>query len=159
LPIEFSNAHSGRGVLNMRMRTSWIPGLCAVVVAGWLGGAGVASAGPGLTAGTQSFERFCSTWMGKLAERERHNLKTATPKKNGSGFLVEYTGYAKRPMRCEARETGVPSNPFIGKLVYHELRYQRAGATPERAHTADANVLEQVEVMEIFRFDGTKWVY
>ncbi len=143
----------------MRTRTNWITGLCAVLVAGWLGGASPAAAGPGLTAGSQSFERFCTTWMGKLAERERHNLKTATAQRNGSAFAVEYTGYARDHMRCEARETGVPSNPFIGKLVYQEMRYRRAGATPERAQTADASVLERVEVMEIFRFDGTRWVY
>ena len=143
----------------MRTRKGWSAGLCAALVAGWLAGAGVASAGPGLTAGSQSFDRFCSTWMGKLAERERHNQKTAAAQRNGSGYLVEYVGYARRPVRCEARETGVPSNPFIGKLVYHEMRYRRAGATPERAQTADASVLEQVEVMEIFRFDGTRWVY
>ncbi len=143
----------------MRTRTGAISGLCAALLAGWLGGPGVAQAGPGLTAGSQSFERFCSTWMGKLAERERQNLAKAQPQRNGSGFLVEYTGYAAKPVRCEARETGVPSNPFIGKLVYHELRYRRAGATPERAHGGDASVLEQVEVMEIFRFDGSRWVY
>lgn len=143
----------------MRMRSGWKAGLCGVVAAGLLGVATDASAGPGLTAGSQSFERFCSTWMGKLAERERNNLQHATPRRNGSAFLVEYTGYAKQPTRCEARETGVPSNPFIGKLTYHELRYQRSGATPERAQAGDASVLEQVEVMEIFRFDGKRWVY
>jgi len=117
-----------------------------------------AHAGPGLT-GPSSFERFCSTWMGKLAERERFNLKNAAARKNGEGVVVEYVGYAKSPMRCEAKESGVPSNPFVGKLVYQELRYERAGASKDRALTSQPRVLSTTEVMEIFRFDGSRWVY
>jgi len=158
VPIEFSNAHSGRGVLNMRKLGGWKMGLLGGLAAGLLGVATDAAAGPALTAGN-SFERFCSTWMGKLEERERNNLRSAAARKEGSAFALEYIGYAKAPTRCESRSTGVPSNPFIGKLVYHELRYKRSGATPERAQSGDAKVLEAVEVMEIFRFDGKRWVY
>jgi hypothetical protein len=118
----------------------------------------VAQAGSGLTALPQ-FEHFCSSWMGKLAERERQNLQTAAPRRDGANVVVQYVGYGKTPTRCEARTSGVPSNPFVGKLVYSELRYQRAGATRERALASEPRVLEQTEVMEIFRFDGSRWVY
>jgi hypothetical protein len=97
--------------------------------------------------------------MGKLAERERFNLKNAPARKHGDNVVVEYVGYGKTPTRCEAKASGVPSNPFVGKLVYQEMRYERSGASKDRALTSQPRVLSTTEVMEIFRFDGRRWVY
>lgn len=117
-----------------------------------------ARAGPGLT-GPSSFERFCATWMGKLAERERFNLANADARQSGDRVLVEYVGYDKAHRSCETKASGVPSNPFVGKLVYHEFRYERTGASKDRALSSHPRVLSTTEVMEIFRFDGSRWVY
>jgi hypothetical protein len=152
-------SHTGHEVLDMRVLNRF-EGLAAALCAGMLLGfaAPAAHAGPGLT-GPSSFERFCSTWMGKLAERERFNLRNATARKSGDRVVVEYVGYGKSPTRCEAKPSGVPSNPFVGKLVYQELRYERSGASKDGALTGQPRVLSSTEVMEIFRFDGSRWVY
>jgi hypothetical protein len=153
-------SHTGHEVQDMRV-LGRLKGLAATAIcAGVLVSlaAPAAQAGPGLT-GPSSFERFCSTWMGKLAERERFNLKNAAARRDGNRFVVEYVGYARTPARCEAKPSGVASNPFVGKLVYQELRYERAGSSKDHALSSEPRVLSSTEVMEIFRFDGSRWVY
>lgn len=109
--------------------------------------------------GASSFNKFCKVWMGKLAARERNNLKGAPARKNGGNFVVEYTSYAQKHRRCEAKATGVASNPYIGKLVYTERAVRREGSTKSQARSGSIRVMSEVEVMEIFRYDGKKWVY
>lgn len=110
-------------------------------------------------ASAKNFNGFCQSWMGKLAERERNNLSQVKFREHGDGVLAEYTGYSDKPVRCETTATGVKANPFVGKLVYYELLYRRAGRTPKEARTSQPQVLRRVEVLELFRFDGTRWVY
>ena len=104
----------------------------------------------------KSFRAFCSVWMGKLDARQRHNLKKAQPRRNGDGFFVEYVGYSPDLVRCETKAGRTSS---IGKLVYHELRIRRAGRTADVARKSKPRVLERIEVMEIFRYDGSRWLY
>lgn len=105
------------------------------------------------------FERFCATWMQKLAEREAHNRSKAGAKGPDGGVVLDYTGYDRTPLRCEAKATGVPSNPYVGKLVYKELRYRITGPSLKRALTSKPQLLGATQVMEIFRYDGSNWVY
>jgi hypothetical protein len=104
------------------------------------------------------FNRFCSEWMGKLAQRERDNLKSAQARPGSGGVVLEYTGYASQPIRCVAR---IPQQgkPGVGILVYLELRYRRAGSDVMQARSSEAAVLSQVEVTELFCFDGKRWIY
>lgn len=111
------------------------------------------------SAASELFEDFCNTWMGKLRKRESRNQAEAEPSRNGDGYHVEYTGYSEKPARCETKATGVKSNPFVGKLVYYERRYRKQGGTAAKAKAGRARVVSQTEIMEIFRFDGSNWVY
>src|SRR5262245_34773772 len=43
------------------------------------------------------FASFCSEWMGKLAQRERDNLKSAQARQGAGGVVLEYTGYGSEP--------------------------------------------------------------
>jgi hypothetical protein len=52
-----------------------------------------------------------------------------------------------------------PGAPGVGTLVYNELHYRKAGDSVENAKKASPEVVERVEVMEIFRFDGSAWKY
>lgn len=113
-----------------------------------------AQAGP-----EDTFSKFCSSWMAKLKAREQQNLKQASPKKDGGLFVVEYTGYSGQPLRCEAKHSARTNRPPIGKLSYHELRYRGSGKTPAAALASTPSIVLQTEVLEIFRFDGLRWVY
>jgi hypothetical protein len=114
----------------------------------------------GLAAGSVragSFDSFCAEWMGKLAVREQQNLQKMQFTPQGGRVVGSYKGYDKVPIRCQSRaKAGAPG---VGTLVYNEVHYQKAGPTVEGAKTSQPMVVEKVEVMEIFRFDGQKWKY
>ena len=107
----------------------------------------------------RSFSRFCDSWMQKLSARNERNASKITYHRNGSGVVGEYTGYSSEPLHCSVQPTGVTTNPFVGRLVYYEMRYQKAGKTRQTAGASRPRALEQIEVLEIFRYDGTRWVY
>ena len=113
------------------------------------------AAAPGARA--ESFDSFCAEWMSKLAVREKQNLSKVQYAPSSSGVEGRYTGYERVPVRCQTRAK--PGKPGVGTLVYHELHYKKSGPTVEHAKSSDPQVIEKVEVMEIFRFDGQKWKY
>ena len=106
----------------------------------------------------KSFPAFCDSWMAKLDARQKHNVAQAHAKRTGNEFVVEYTGYSNAPERCEVKPARKKGST-IGKIVYHELRYRKTGPTAGKAAKGRANVIERVEVLEIFRHDGARWVY
>jgi len=105
------------------------------------------------------FQQFCSSWMGKLREREQANLANAKIKHNAERVTLEYTGYSDKPLKCEQKTTGVAENPFIGKLIYFEIRYQKSASDQVALRKSKPTVIEQTKVLEIFRFDGRRWIY
>jgi hypothetical protein len=105
------------------------------------------------------FERFCASWMQSLAERESKNLRTAQVQQRGDRFVLEYTGYDSKPTRCETRATGRPENPLVGRLVYHELLYRKTSAELASVFDSVAEVIWSTEVLELFRYNGSRWLY
>jgi hypothetical protein len=125
-------------------------GLVALMAAGVIGFA----AAP---VRAESFDSFCAEWMGKLALREQQNLQKMQYTPQGGRVVGSYKGYDKIPIRCQSRaKAGAPG---VGTLVYNEVHYEKVGPTVEGAKTSQPMVVEKVEVMEIFRFDGQKWKY
>lgn len=122
-----------------------------------LGVVGVIALAMPAVAAAESFDSFCAQWMGKLAAREQQNLQKIQYVPNGGQVVGAYTGYEKVPIRCQTRAK--PGAPGVGTLVYNEVRYQKAGPTVEGAKSSSPQVVEKVEIMEIFRFDGAKWKY
>jgi hypothetical protein len=105
----------------------------------------------------QSFDSFCAEWMQKLAAREQQNAMKAKYTPQGGRVVGTYTGYEKTPLRCQSRAK--PGAPGVGTLVYHELHLRKQGDSVESAKKSSPEVVEKVEVMEIFRFDGSAWKY
>ncbi len=87
----------------------------------------------------RSFSRFCDSWMQKLSARNERNASKITYHKNGSGVVGEYTGYSREPLHCSVQPTGVTTNPFVGKLVYYEMRYQKADSGPRSCGSSPPN--------------------
>jgi hypothetical protein len=114
----------------------------------------VADASPG-----HDFEGFCSRWMEKLRLREAKNLRTARIVKNGTGYVGEFKGYGRRALRCRARATGSPSTPWVGQLVYEEIVYRKRGKSLDAARSSKPEIAARTHVLEIFKFDGSRWVY
>jgi hypothetical protein len=105
----------------------------------------------------ETFDSFCNAWMGKLALREQQNQQKMQFTPENGRVVGAYKGYDKVPVRCQTRAKA--GTPGVGTLVYHELHYKKVGPTVEGAKTSAPQVVEKVEVMEIFRYDGKKWKY
>ncbi len=103
------------------------------------------------------FETFASGWMEKLRERQRFNLSKAKWRPSGAGVEAVYIGYDTANFRILPL-SNVETNP-IGKLVYLELTMRLVGATEEAARALQPEIVDRVEVTELFRYDGEKWVY
>jgi hypothetical protein len=117
------------------------------------------SLAPAARANDGAFDRFCADWMAKLAQREHQNLIKVRWEKQGGALVGSYTGYARKPIQCKPTGVVTPGRPAVGKLVYQEIVYQKRGATPAAAKSAEPAVLRTTEVMEVFRYDGRKWMY
>ncbi|MFI5316344.1 MAG: hypothetical protein ACHQ6T_11635 [Myxococcota bacterium] len=116
----------------------------------------IALAAPAAKA-AQSFDSFCAEWMSKLAQREQQNAEKVQYSPMNGHVEGTYTGYDKAPTRCQSRAK--PGAPGVGTLVYNELHFKKAGDSIETAKKSSPQVVEKVEVMEIFRFDGSAWKY
>jgi hypothetical protein len=119
-------------------------------------GAFALTAAPAVNA-AQTFDSFCAEWMQKLAVREQQNASKAQYSPENGRVVGTYTGYDKTPTRCQSRAK--PGAPGVGTLVYNELHLRKAGDSVENAKKSSPEVVEKVEVMEIFRFDGSAWKY
>ena len=117
------------------------------------------SPGPAQADEDPTFDLFCAQWMAKLAQRERQNLAKVRWEKHGPSLVGQYTGYARKPIQCRPTSTVTPGRPAVGKLVYHEMLYQKTGTTPTAAQDSSPAVLQTTEVMEVFRYDGRNWMY
>ncbi len=131
----------------------------AIVLATGLALALGAPAAPARAAEDGGFGSFCQTWMGKLQKRERDNIARMKIRRAAEGVVGEYTGYARKPTRCKPTSKVVPGKPAVGTLVYHEIRYAKRGADQKAARAATPRAVNTVEVMEIFRYDGKRWIY
>jgi len=106
-----------------------------------------------------TFDRFCADWMAKLARREHQNLAKVRWEKQAGALVGRYTGYERVPIQCSPTSRVTPGKPAVGKLVYREIVYQKRGQNPAAAREAEPLVLQTTEVMEVFRYDGRKWMY
>ena len=101
------------------------------------------------------FDSFCLEWMGKLAARQEHNIAHIKWDTKPDGVKGEYVGYTTEHTCTLKNETQVP----IGKIIYREIVFQKAGGSIPEAEKSEAQAIETTEVTEIFRYAGGKWVY
>lgn len=132
------------------------PALCLALT---LIGAPLLAASPAAAGSSPDFADFCAAWMAKLRAREADNARTARIVQVASEWVGEFTGYGRKPLHCTARPTGSPSAPFVGHLVYEEIVYRKKGASPKDARGSEPEPAVRTRVMEIFKFDGVKWVW
>ncbi len=105
----------------------------------------------------RKFEAFAMSWMGKLRERQRFNQSKVKWRPSGSGVEAIFIGYDTENYRVLPL-SNVETHP-IGKLVYLELKLRWAGGSAEEAQAQAPQIVERVEVTELFRYDGNKWIY
>ena len=144
-----------RGVVAAAVVAGLLP-IAMVTEGGGLGG-GVAVAAESPDAVQAKFEAFAAEWMEKLRERERFNAKNVKWRPAGEGVEGLYVGYDTANYRLLPL-SNVETMP-IGKIVYLELKLRLAGGSEDDARAGRPQIVERVEVTELFRYHGGKWVY
>lgn len=104
----------------------------------------------------RKFGSFCVDWMEKLAIRERDNRTTVRWEAGPTGVSGEYVGYSA-DHSCELKRT--TEGVLIGKVNYREFVYQQQGASVQEAHNSALRIVDTTQVLELFRYDGSRWVY
>ncbi len=105
----------------------------------------------------KKFEVFAAGWMEKLRERQRFNASKVKWRSVESGVEAIYIGYDTENFRILPL-SNVETHP-IGKLVYLELKLRLVGDSEEAARAGQPQIVERVEVTELFRYAKGKWVY
>lgn len=118
---------------------------------------GVARAAEDPEAVRKKFEVFVSDWMEKLRERERFNVTKIKWRPVGGGVEGVYIGYDTANYRI-LPISNAETMP-IGKIVYLELKLRLSGESEDAARSQQPEIVERVEVTELFRYDSGKWVY
>jgi hypothetical protein len=105
------------------------------------------------------FDEFCAEWMQRLRTRQRRNDKATVLSRHGNVYSGQFVGYSHKPVKCQARATGSAASPYVGQIVYHEIRFERTGRTLKSARRSKPTALLHTEVLEIFRHNGSKWIW
>ncbi len=129
-------------------------GACASAVAtetgaGPDGAYNVASEAP-----IDSFQVFCNRWMEKLRDREVNNLAHIQWQEGTEGVQGTYVGYSA-DYTCTVSADGPP----VGKVGYHEIRYQKRGGTIAEAEQSSPLPVETCYTRELFGYIEGKWQY
>ncbi len=108
--------------------------------------AAIAPSDPATAKMEESFRSFSGGWMQKLERAQAQNHAKAP-----SG---RYKGY-EPDFKIQLKPTGHAAAPYVGILRYRELTYDCS----KRVAGGACAVASSSGVMEIFRFQGGRWVY
>jgi len=106
-----------------------------------------------------SFEKFSKVWMARLEQVNRDNNLAVKPETVAPGRVVgRYLRYGPDCTR-EVRATGSKTTPFVGILRYSQRTMEKEGETIPKMKDNPASASGEIQVMEIFRYTGGRWVY
>jgi hypothetical protein len=109
----------------------------------------------------QKLEAFEKAWIKKLNEQGKYGQASMRVEKGaGGGTLVaaRYDIIRERAGRY-IQKTNQPKTPYIGVIRYEIWTCSAFGKTPEEAKAGKFECELQSHIREIFRFNGTEWVY
>ena len=95
--------------------------------------------------------------MGKLRERERHNIAHIEWKPGDRGVVGEYVGYDTTNITIP--DISNADTTPIGRVIYLELKLRLSGTSQVDALAQQPEIVERTEVTELFRWERGSWVY
>lgn len=126
-----------------------LPGLCGVSPAG-------EAVPPAVVA---SFENFSKGWMSRLEQVSRQNSRELKPESAANGRLVgRYVCYGPECVR-EVRGTDSKITPYVGIIRYGQKVMEKEGETLQKMKDHPGVATGEIQVTEIFRYTGGRWVY
>ena len=106
-----------------------------------------------------SFESFSTGWMSRLEQVSQQNSRSLKPESSANGRVVgRYVHYGPDCVR-EVRGTGSKATPYVGILRYAQKVVEKEGETLQKMKEHPGVPTSEIQVMEIFRYTGGRWVY
>lgn len=106
-----------------------------------------------------SFESFSTGWMARLEQVNQRNSRTLKPESAANGRVVgRYVCYGPDCMR-EVRGTESKATPYVGIIRYAQKMVEKEGDTPQKMREHPGVSTSEIQVTEIFRYTGGRWVY
>ena len=109
----------------------------------------------------QSFLQFQKEWIKKLNTEGKYGEKSMRVEKvpgDDSQFIARYDA-VKEASGSHIKKTSQAATPYIGTMHYEIWACSAGGKTAEEARQGPFNCELRTDTTEIFRFNGTKWVY
>jgi hypothetical protein len=111
------------------------------------------------TAILTSFESFSKGWMARLEKVNQQNSREAKSESAADGRMVgRYICYGPDCMR-EVRVTESKATPYVGIIRYAQKVMEKEGDTPQKMKADPGVQTSEIQVTEIFRYTGGRWVY
>lgn len=106
-----------------------------------------------------SFENFSKGWMSRLEQVNQQNSRDLKPAPAANGRLVgRYVCYGPDCVR-EVRGTDSKATPYVGIIRYAQKVMEKEGETPQKMKDHPGVPTSEIQVTEIFRYTGGRWVY
>lgn len=107
----------------------------------------------------ESFQQFSQGWMARLEQVSQQNSRTVKPEVAADGRVIgRYICYGP-DCATEVRSTNSTVTPFVGIIRYPQKTMVKEGSSAQRLHEEQGIVAHAVNVTEIFRYTGGRWVY
>lgn len=148
---HFCFAMSGRqcGLVFFIAVLAALGGLCGPALAG--------EAVPGSI--LTSFEKFSKGWMSRLEQVNLDNSRDLKPESTTNGRLVGRYIYYGPDCAREVRGTDSKATPYVGIIRYAQKVMEKEGDTTQKMQDHLGVPTSEIQVTEIFRYTGGRWVY
>jgi len=106
-----------------------------------------------------SFEKFSQGWMSRLEQVSQQNSRELKPEPVANGRLVgRYICYGPDCVR-EVRGTDSKITPYVGIIRYAQKVMEKEGDSLQKIKDHPGASTSEIQVTEIFRYTGGRWVY
>ena len=108
----------------------------------------------------QSFVQFQKDWIKKLNTEGNYGEKGMRVEKSPTdgSFTAKYEK-VKETAGSHIKKTGQAATPYVGTMHYEIYGCTATGKTAEEARRGPFKCVLHTDTNEIFRFNGTKWLY
>lgn len=108
----------------------------------------------------KSFVQFQKDWIKKLNTEGKYGQKGMRFEKSpiDGSITAKYDEVREAP-GSNIKKTGNAATPYVGTMHYEIYGCSASGKTSDEAKRGPFNCVLQGDTNEIFRFNGTKWLY
>jgi hypothetical protein len=109
----------------------------------------------------KKFATFEKEWINKLNEQGKYGKGSMQVEEGAGGgalFVAKYDVIKERA-GSQIEKTDQPATPYVGVIRYEIWTCSAFGKTTEEAKSGKFECELKSQVREIFRFNGTEWVY